>query len=476
MKLLTLLTKKDQIFEWVESQQQAFETLITAFTSALVLCHFDPAREITLETDAFNLVSAGILSQPDDKGTLHPVAFYFKKHSPAECGYPIYDKELLAIVMAFKHRRPLLEGSTHPIQVITDHRNLLYFTTNRLLNYRQTEWWEFLSLFTFKITYRPGTLHGKADALTVTRQRDEGEEENEERQAHQKQTIPKSQNLGLLADIPPMNGLTRFDSLLANAHETDPFPSKIIALLLDRRPTCKKISLNECEIQDNRLYYRDRLLISDHDELRLHLLQQHHVVPSAGHCGQAKTFELLAREYTWFGMRKDVRRYIRNCHTCQRSRTPRHRPSGILRPLPIPLRPWSSISMDFVTGLPWSNGNDAVCVVVNHLTKMRHFVPCRTTTNAGDLADLFLHHVWKLHGLPNDIISDRGPQFASDFWQQLCSRLRISPRLSTAFHPETDGQTERANQNMEQYLHAFVSNQQDAWSHWLPMAEFAANN
>ena len=175
-------------------------------------------------------------------------------------------------------------------------------------------------------------------------------------------------------------------------------------------------------------------------------------------------------------MRKDARRYIRNCHTCQRSRTPRHRPSGILRPLPIPYRPWSSISMDFVTGLPWSNGNDAIWVVVDRFTKMRHFVPCRTTTKAPDLANLFLHHVWKHHSLPQDIVSDRGPQFASDFWRQLCSRLGISPRLSTAFHPETDGQTERANQTMEQYLRAFVSHQQDDWSDWLPMAEFAANN
>ena len=132
--------------------------------------------------------------------------------------------------------------------------------------------------------------------------------------------------------------------------------------------------------------------------------------------------------------------------------------------------------MDFVTGLPWSNGNDAMWVVVDRLTYMRHFVPCRTTTSAPDLANLFLQHVWKHHGLPQDIISDRGPQFTSDFWRQLCSRLGISPRLSTALHPETDGQTERANQTMEQYLRAFVSHQQDDWSDWLPMAEFAANN
>ena len=219
-----------------------------------------------------------------------------------------------------------------------------------------------------------------------------------------------------MADIPPVNGHTQFDSLLEKAYEADPFPLKIIALLRDGQRTCKQIFLNECEIREERLYYRDRLYIPKHDELRLYLLQQHHDVPSAGHCGQAKTFELIAREYTWFGMRKDVRQYIWNCHVCQRSRTPRHRPSGILRLLLIPDRPWSSISMDFVTGLPWSDGNDAIWVVVDRLTKMRHFVPCRTITSAPDLANLFLHHVWKLHAPPNYIISDRGPQFASKFW------------------------------------------------------------
>ena len=290
------------------------------------------------------------------------------------------------------------------------------------------------------------------------------------------QTILKSQNLGLLADIPPVNGRSQFDSLLEKAYEADPFPLEIIALLCDGQRTCKQITLNECEIREEPLYYRDRLYIPKHDELRLYLLQQHHDVPSTGHCGQAKTFELIARDYTWFGMPKDVCRYIRNCHVCQRSLTPRHRPSGILRALPIPDRPWSSISMDFVTGLPWSYGNDAIWVVVDRLTKMHHFVPCRTTTSAPDLANLFLHHVRKLQGLPNDIISDCGPQFASEFWRQLCSRLGISTRLSPAFHPETNGQTERANQTMEQYLRAFVLHQQDDWSQWLPMAEFAANN
>jgi hypothetical protein len=132
--------------------------------------------------------------------------------------------------------------------------------------------------------------------------------------------------------------------------------------------------------------------------------------------------------------------------------------------------------MDFVTGLPKSDGFDTIWVVVDRLTKARHLVPCHSTIDAEGLADLFLQHIFKLHGLPLTIVSDRGPQFAADFWGRLCSRLGIDRRLSTAFHPQTDGQTERVNAVMEQYLRMHVNYLQDDWVEWLPLAEFAANN
>jgi hypothetical protein len=131
--------------------------------------------------------------------------------------------------------------------------------------------------------------------------------------------------------------------------------------------------------------------------------------------------------------------------------------------------------MDFVTGLPMVNGLDSIWVVTDRLTKMRHFVACNQNVNAEDLADLFVNHVWKHHGLPDDIFSDRGPQFAARFWRHLCQRLRIAPKLSSAFHPQTDGQTERMNGIMEQYLRAYVAYQQDDWNLFLPLAEFAGN-
>ena len=163
---LTRLTKKETPWEWTSECQKAFDTLRMAFTSELILIHFDPEKEIVVETDASDYVSAGILSQYDDNGILRPVAYFSRKHTPAECNYEIFDKELLAIVKAFENWRPELEGSAYPIDVVTDHKNLEYFTTTKLLSRRQARWAEFLSRFNFKIRYRPGKQGGKPDALT----------------------------------------------------------------------------------------------------------------------------------------------------------------------------------------------------------------------------------------------------------------------------------------------------------------------
>ena len=149
---------------------------------------------------------------------------------------------------------------------------------------------------------------------------------------------------------------------------------------------------------------------------------------------------------------------------------------GVLCPLPVPDEPWEDISMDCVVGLPGCEGFDAKLVVVDQLSKMRHFIPCHPTIDALGLAELFLREVVRIHGLQLTIISDRGPQFASAFCQQMCSWLGIDRRLSTAFHPQTDGQTEWVNASMEQYLWVFVNHHQNDWVEWLPLAEFAANN
>jgi transposase InsO family protein len=187
-------------------------------------------------------------------------------------------------------------------------------------------------------------------------------------------------------------------------------------------------------------------------------------------------FGLLNGRYYWKTMRKWVDRYVQSCAECQRSRKNRHPSFGVLRPLPVQEKPWEDISIDFVTGLPECEGYDAIWVVVDRWSKMRHFIPCRTTVDARGVAEMFLREVVRLHGLPKMIISDRGPQFAAMFWKRLCEQLGVDRWLSMTFHRQTDGQTERMNASMEQFLRIFTSYQQDDWVQWLPLAECAANN
>jgi len=145
-------------------------------------------------------------------------------------------------------------------------------------------------------------------------------------------------------------------------------------------------------------------------------------------------------------------------------------------PNSIPEKPWRHISADFIVKLPLAQGYDTILVVCDHLTKMAHFIPTMEKTMAAGLARLFRDHVWKLHGLPESIISDRGAQFAAGMMKELNERLGIRTKLSTAYHPQTDGQTERVNQELEQYLRMFVDHRQKQWPEWLGMAEFTYNN
>jgi transposase InsO family protein len=208
----------------------------------------------------------------------------------------------------------------------------------------------------------------------------------------------------------------------------------------------------------------------------LKVLHDHHDSLAAGHFGFRKTLKAIKQQYWWPNQFKFIKEYVQSCDTCTRAKSTHHKPYGLLQPLPIPQGPWQSISMDFITDLPLSNGFDSILVVVDRFTKMAHFIACNKAILAKETADHILQQVIKLHGLPKDIISDRGPQFASKFWARLFELLGTKINLSTAFHPQTDGQTERTNQTLEQYLRCTVDYQQDNWSKLLYTAEFAYNN
>ena len=184
----------------------------------------------------------------------------------------------------------------------------------------------------------------------------------------------------------------------------------------------------------------------------------------------------IRHQFYWPWMVVFVTNYIHLCSVCSRSKSLHPKPFGPHQFLPIGEQPWDSISMDFIEGLPLSDGHDTILVVVCRLTKMALFIPTFRDIDAEDLARIFLSQVFAKHGTPTDIISDRGKHFISRFWRSLCQLLGIKANLSTAYHPETDGQTERVNQVLEQYLRVYINYQQDDWVNLLPLAEFVYNN
>ncbi|XP_073422156.1 uncharacterized protein [Dendrobates tinctorius] len=244
---------------------------------------------------------------------------------------------------------------------------------------------------------------------------------------------------------------------IKEAYHTDPWLAQ---------PSCE-VSLvykNGVWIQGQRLYIPEAA--------RGKVLQLVHNSKIAGHRGVLKTQEFLSRFFWWPTYRRDVLDYVTSCEVCARCKTPRSSPTGLLQPLPIPTRPWGSISMDFIVELPTSQGKNTVLVVVDRLTKAAHFIPCVGLPTAKHTSDLIIQNVFRLHGVPDEVVSDRGVQFTSKFWQHFCAALNIKVNLSSAFHPQTNGQTERTNQTLEQYLRCFICHLQDDWVDLLPLAEF----
>jgi len=219
-----------------------------------------------------------------------------------------------------------------------------------------------------------------------------------------------------------------------------------------------------------------KVYIPKEEKLRAEVIRLYHDTPVGGHGGHWKMTELVMRNFWWPGVSREVKQYVEGYDACQRNKNRTQAPAGKLMPNSIPEKPWSHISANFITKLPLAQGYNLILVVVDRLTKMAHFIPTTEKTTAGGLVRLFRDNVWKLHGLPESIISDRRLQFAAGVMRELNTMLGIDSKLSTAFHSQTDGQTERMNQELEQYLRMFIDHHQEQWPEWLGTAEFAYNN
>lgn len=538
-------TTKDKAFHWTPEADAAFEKLKEMFTTAPMLAQFDHDRETIIETDSSGWSTGGTLYQVDDDGLMLPCAFFSKKNNPAECNYPIYDKEMLAIIKCLKEWDAELR-SVREFQIRTDHKNLEYFMTTQKLSERQMRWSLALSRYNFTISYIPGDMNARADALS-RREQDMPRLGDDRLVARSAQLLRPE----VLKGFPkgsirasPVRRSTRIAGLRPlEAHETvsavisdeieNPLPavisdeieSPLPAVVTPAAPTTRdpvspvtsdeensnldllwqsalatdqtyqeavlalqqekrrfptelklKVSISECSISPTGdLLYRGRQWVPHSEELRTSIIQGTHDSIACGHPGRESTYAMLARRFFWPGMAKAVRQMVRNCDSCGRNTAWRHRRQGFLKPLPIPDRIWQELSIDFIVDLPESWGCKNIVVVTDRLGKGVAF-DSLPNIEAETVAEWFIDRIYRHHGLPRAIVSDRGSQFVGALWKRVCQLLGIDRRLSTAFSPETDGATERMNQTLEDFLRHFVNHDQTNWARLLAMAELAINN
>ena len=496
---LNRLTGKDVRFVWTEVEQEAFDMLKMAMTTSPVLAHFDPRRETIVQTDASIFGWGFIISQINaESKEEHPIVMESGSFSAAEFNYTTTEKEFLAIVHAFKRKRHLLIQVSST--VVTDHLNLTYWMEPRQLNQRQARWVDLMSGFDFTIVYRPGSKAAYPDGLSRNPDYSKGRDSNENLvqalpRFDENSRVQSSTGVVLRALLSKGDEPSRDWELVGGedeeTDELDGARKEIDALEVgveveaeeERFPQLfrltRRMGFDSPKLgrdKHGRLLVDDRVYVPGEGGQRLDVLRSHHDSALAGHQGIGKTLELIHRGFCWLGLRRDVEQYIRGCSVCQRTKTSRQKPQGLLQPVEIAEAPWTSISMDFIEELPESDGYNSILVVVDRLTKWAIFIPTTTRLKASGLVDLIVDKVVTVHGLPRSIVSDRGSKFTSRLWGDMCESLGIQAKLSTSFHPQTDGQTERVNQVLEQYIRVFGNYKQDDWARLLQRASFSYNN
>jgi hypothetical protein len=441
---LTDLLKQDTAWCWTDACEAAFCKLKELLTTAPVLALPDWRSQTPFELvcDASLKGVGGVLMQ-----SKRPIAFESRKLIDAELRYSATELEMLAVppvVYCVEKWRCYIEGGE--VLVYTDHKPNTFFGTTKMQSRRSARWLEKL----LQWHHKPGPQNVVADALS----------------RH------PTDNRPIVATI-----VLRSTSVQRKLTDSNTFVSAIKqAYAADQCFAVKEHTADLTKVHD--LWFMGDLLVLPNDEqLKLQVLAECHDTPYAGHVGRTKTLHNVRKNFWWPGMACDVCQYVTNCDSCQRVKSGHQHLVGLLQPLPVPGDTWDSVSMDLIVSLPkMAAGFTSIVVFVDRLSKMVHLAPCRDTTTAEDFAELFYQHVFRLHGLPSQIVSDRDPLFMSKFWRALMERLEVTHAMSSAFHPQTDGNTERVNQVLEDMLRHFIDPAQSNWDKLLPLVEFAIND
>ncbi|KAJ9521648.1 hypothetical protein QJQ45_008994 [Haematococcus lacustris] len=447
---------------WGPVQQSAFEALKKALTTAPVLIAPDPSQPYTLRCDASGIGIGAVLTQ--GKGPAERVvAYHSRKLLPAERNYPTHEQELLSVVEALKVWRHYLLGVQFTL--LTDNWANKHLQSQPHLDCkRQARWMEVLQDYNCHIDHIPGKHNVVADALS---RRPDYQVYTQTLELHSLTRGIHAHGIESRVSIAP--------HVLQQISDTAPADAEYQRF----RAAALAGKSRQFIIRDNLLYHTGRGSVKLYipvGPLRTDLLCEAHDIPISGHLGRDKTYARLSRFYFWPRMAASVHDYVRTCLACQRNKSNTQRPIGLLQSLPVPQHRWEHVSLDLITQLPvTTSGHDAIVVFVDKLTKMIHAIPTTTSVTASTLARIFFDHVFRLHGLPKVIVSDRDPRFTSAFWQELFKLTGTHLNMSTANHPQTDGQTERANRTLEDMLRNYVSPHHDDWDQHLTAAEFAYN-
>ncbi|KAJ9544173.1 hypothetical protein OSB04_023880 [Centaurea solstitialis] len=434
--LLTDLLKKNQ-FEWSNEANTAFNRLKEALSTAPVLKLPDFSTEFVIETDASGTGVGAVLMQKEQ-----PVAYYSQVLGTRARQKSAYEKELMAIVFAVKKWRPYLLGSHFTVR--SDQQSLKFLLEQRVVEPEYQKWVGKLMGYNFSIVYKQGSANKAADALS--------------RKHHP-------------AELSSMSApqWVQWEGFKEEVQQ-DEFLMRIRKDLLQDGEAHKGFSIHH-----EMLYYKDRLVLPRKSPWVHKLFNEFHATPIGGHTGEARTYQRMAAELFWVGMKKDIANMVKECEVCQRNKVLIGSPAGLLQPLALPTTVWSDITMDFIEGLPKSGGWNSILVVVDRLSKYAHFIPLKHPFTAQTVAEVFVKEVVRLHGVPDSIVSDRDKVFQSLFWKELFKLQGTTLKFSSAYHPQTDGQTEVVNRGLEQYLRCWVSDRPQQWSKWLSWAELSYN-
>jgi transposase InsO family protein len=372
----------------------------------------------------------------------HPIAFLSQALSPRNRALSAYEKECLAIILAVEKWRSYLQATSFTIK--TDYKSLLHLTDQQIHTKIQQKALLKLMDLDYTISYKKGNTNLAADALS----------------RHPGAAV----RMAISTSIP-----TWMERLMEGYQDDEEFKQLITELSITSDNSKGFQLLNDI------LKYNGRIWVGNKKLAQQHILTALHDSGIGGHSGVQATYQRIKQLFAWPKLKQTVQSYVQDCSICQQAKSEHVKIPGLLQPLAIPQHTWDTISMDFIEGLPNSHGKTVILVVIDKFSKYGHFLPMKHPFTALQVAQLFMDQVYKLHGLPKAIVCDRDRIFTSSFWQELFRLSDTKLCMSSSYHPQTDGQTERLNQCMETYLRCLVHSCPTKWTDWLPLAEYWYN-